>query len=171
VLKSIEESNCRKDTLVIVVYDEFGGTWDHVPPPGLGGPDSAHDQWGPGTRIPALIISPFLRGNFVVDRTPHDTTSIAATIERRFNLAPLGTRDARSATFQRCTPRGVRSATTTSRTSGTANARPGAANGRGSSFSPSDIGNGRSSRAIAVEGLAELPATTHPTRLCRVDRR
>ena len=94
LLKSIEESSCAKDTLVIVAYDENGGTWDHVSPPGLGGPDSAHDVWGPGTRIPSLIISPFLRGDFVVDHTAHDTTSILATIEHRFNLAPLATRDA-----------------------------------------------------------------------------
>jgi len=94
VLKTIEESSCAKDTLVIVAYDEFGGTWDHVTPPGLGGPDSAHDEWGPGTRIPSLVVTPFLRGDFVVDHTPHDTTSILATIERRFGLAPLSTRDA-----------------------------------------------------------------------------
>ncbi|HXI30887.1 MAG TPA: alkaline phosphatase family protein, partial [Vicinamibacterales bacterium] len=54
-----------------------------------------HDQWGPGTRIPTLVISPFLRGDFVVDRTPHDTTSVLATIERRFGLQPLSARDAR----------------------------------------------------------------------------
>ena len=48
-----------------------------------------HDQWGPGTRIPALVISPFLRGNFVVDHTQYDTTSILATIEQRYGLAPL----------------------------------------------------------------------------------
>ena len=93
LLTAIEESACRKDTLVIVVYDEFGGTWDHVTPPGLGGTEGVHDQWGPGTRVPALVLSPFLRGNFVVDHTPHDTTSIMATIERRFNLKPLTTRD------------------------------------------------------------------------------
>jgi acid phosphatase len=93
LLKAIEESSCAKDTLVIVAYDENGGTWDHVSPPGLGGPDSAHDVWGPGTRVPSLIISPFLRGDFVVDHTAHDTTSILATIEHRFNLAPVATRD------------------------------------------------------------------------------
>ena len=94
LLKAIDESDCRKDTLVVVAYDEFGGTWDHVPPPGLGGPASGHDVWGPGTRVPALVVSPFLRGEFVVDHTPYDTTSILATIERRFNLPPVSQRDA-----------------------------------------------------------------------------
>jgi phospholipase C len=80
--------------MVIVTYDEFGGQWDHVPPPGQGGTPGPHDQWGPGTRIPALIVSPFLRGNEVVDNTQYDTTSILATIEERWNLPPLSSRDA-----------------------------------------------------------------------------
>ncbi len=51
-------------------------------------------RWGPGTRIPALVLSPGLPGNFAVDHTQHDTTSILATIEHRFGLAPLTSRDA-----------------------------------------------------------------------------
>ena len=94
LLKAIQGGACRKDTMVVVTYDEFGGQWDHVAPPGQGGATGPHDQWGPGTRIPALVVSPFLRGSFVLDRTQHDTTSILATIEHRFGLAPLGTRDA-----------------------------------------------------------------------------
>jgi phospholipase C len=93
LLSAIEGSRCAKGTLVVVTYDEFGGAWDHVPPPGQGtaGP---HDAWGPGTRIPALVISPKLRHRFNVDHTQYDTTSILATIERRFRLAPLSSRDA-----------------------------------------------------------------------------
>jgi acid phosphatase len=94
LLKAIEGSSCAKDTMLVVTYDEFGGSWDHVPPPGQGGAPGAHDQWGPGTRIPALIVSPHLRGDFVVDHTEHDTTSILATIEYRFGLTPLSDRDA-----------------------------------------------------------------------------
>jgi acid phosphatase len=93
LLSAIEKSRCAKRTLVVVTYDEFGGAWDHVPPPGQGtrGP---HDQWGPGTRIPALVLSPTLHKRFGVDHTQYDTTSIAATIERRFGLRPLSSRDA-----------------------------------------------------------------------------
>jgi phospholipase C len=81
--------------MVIVTYDEFGGQWDHVPPPGQGSTTAGpHDEWGPGTRIPALILSPYLTRPFGVDHTSHDTTSILATIEHRFGLQPLGTRDA-----------------------------------------------------------------------------
>jgi phospholipase C len=78
----------------VVTYDEFGGAWDHVTPPGQGGKGGPHDVFGPGTRIPALVIAPHLRGNFVVDHTQHDTTSVLATIERRYDLEPLSSRDA-----------------------------------------------------------------------------
>jgi acid phosphatase len=94
LLKAIEGGACGKDTMVVVTYDEFGGAWDHVPPPGQGGAPGPHDAWGPGTRIPALTLAPQLRGEFVVDHAQHDTTSILATIEHRFGLRPLGSRDA-----------------------------------------------------------------------------
>ncbi|MCA1554617.1 MAG: hypothetical protein LC737_09585, partial [Chloroflexi bacterium] len=73
-------------TLIIYTYDENGGRWDHVTPP-------AGDRWGPGTRVPAIIISPFAKKGFV-DHTLYDTTSILKFIETRWGLQPLGTRDA-----------------------------------------------------------------------------
>ena len=51
------------------------------------------DQWGPGARVPTLVVSPLLQKTGV-DHTQYDTTSILATIEHRWSLAPLGTRDA-----------------------------------------------------------------------------
>jgi phospholipase C len=94
LLQAIENSACKENTMVIVTYDEFGGQWDHVGPPGQGGTAGPHDLWGPGTRVPALILGPHLKGPFVVDHTQYDTTSILRTIEQRYSLAPLGTRDA-----------------------------------------------------------------------------
>jgi len=94
LLELITNSKCAKDTMVIVTYDEFGGQWDHVSPPGQGATQGPHDEWGPGTRLPALILAKDLKGKFVVDSTQYDTTSIAATIERRYGLAPLSSRDA-----------------------------------------------------------------------------
>ena len=94
LLQDIENSKCAKNTMVIVTYDEFGGQWDHVPPPGQGYTRGPHDQWGPGTRVATLVVAPHLKGHFVVDHTQYDTTSILATIEQRYHLAPLGTRDA-----------------------------------------------------------------------------
>ena len=94
LLQSIENSKCAKDTMIVVTYDEFGGQWDHVSPPGQGGTPGPHDQWGPGTRIPTLIVASDLKSDFVVDSTQYDTTSILATIEQRYGLAPLSSRDA-----------------------------------------------------------------------------
>lgn len=86
ILALIEKSPQWGKTLVVVTYDEYGGQWDHAPPP-------KGDRWGPGTRIPALAISPFAKKGFV-DHTQYDTTSVLKLIETRFGLAPLSTRDA-----------------------------------------------------------------------------
>jgi phospholipase C len=74
-----------KSMLVIVTYDENGGYWDHVPPPQ--GPGWS-DRWGPGSRIPALLIGPHVKRGFV-DSTPYDTTSILKFISKRFDLPLL----------------------------------------------------------------------------------
>lgn len=106
LLEAIDSSPHAAQTLIIVTYDEFGGAWDHVPPPGQGGASGVHDQFGPGTRVPALLVSRhFLRST--VDSTQYDTTSILATIEQRFGLGPVGVaysaapRDARIDNFSR----------------------------------------------------------------------
>jgi acid phosphatase len=68
-------------TLIVVTYDEHGGRWDHVTPP-------TRDIWGPGERVPCLLISPLvLRGN--VDHTQYDTSSILSTIEQKFGVSAL----------------------------------------------------------------------------------
>ena len=51
-------------------------------------------MWGPGTRIPGIVLAPGLKNSFVVDSAEHDTRSILSTLEHRYSLAPLGTRDA-----------------------------------------------------------------------------
>jgi acid phosphatase len=93
LLKAVLGGPQADSTLVIVTYDEFGGAWDHVPPPGFGGTEGPHDAFGPGTRIPALLVSKkFDRSH--IDNASYDTTSILATVEERFDLKPLGSRDA-----------------------------------------------------------------------------
>lgn len=74
-----------KDAVIILTYDENGGFWDHVAPPKI-------DKWGPGTRIPALVVSPFAKKGFV-DHTSYETVSIMAFIEKRWGLKPLNSRD------------------------------------------------------------------------------
>ena len=89
IIGLLQQSPNWKDIAVIVTADENGGSWDSVaPPPG--------DRWGPGLRVPTLIVSPYAKRGFV-DHTVYDTTSILKTIELRFDLPPLATRDARAA--------------------------------------------------------------------------
>jgi phospholipase C len=81
LVAKIKASPLWASTAIIVTYDENGGFWDHVPPP-------KGDRWGPGTRIPAIIVSPFAKRGHV-DHTLYDTTSIIKFITRRFGLDPL----------------------------------------------------------------------------------
>jgi acid phosphatase len=81
LLARIKASPIWSSTVVIVTYDENGGFWDHVAPP-------KGDRWGPGSRIPAIIVSPFAKKGYV-DHTQYDTTSIIKFITRRFALEPL----------------------------------------------------------------------------------
>jgi phospholipase C len=85
VLRLIEQSPIWSKSIVIVTFDENGGYWDHVPPPVI-------DEWGPGMRVPTVIISPFAKKGFI-DHTIYDTTAILKLIETRFGLEPLGKRD------------------------------------------------------------------------------
>jgi phospholipase C len=82
----IRASAAWKDTVIIITYDENGGRWDHVAPPVV-------DRWGPGARVPTIVVSPFARRGFI-DHTQYDTTSILKLIEERYGLAPLNARDA-----------------------------------------------------------------------------
>jgi phospholipase C len=89
VIAHLEKSPQWPHVLVIVTYDENGGFWDHVAPPKA-------DRWGPGSRVPTMIVSPFAKKGYV-DHTLYDTTSILRFITRRFDLPVLPglvTRDA-----------------------------------------------------------------------------
>ena len=87
LIQAIRNSFIWDDAVIIVTYASNGGIWDHVAPPGI-------DRWGPGTRVPAIIISRFARKHFV-DHTQYDTTSILKLIETRWQpFTPLSERDA-----------------------------------------------------------------------------
>lgn len=81
VLKVLQESPQWKNMVVVVTVDENGGWWDHVAPP-------KGDRWGPGSRVPALVVSPFARKG-TVDHTVYDTASILRLITRVFQLETL----------------------------------------------------------------------------------
>jgi acid phosphatase len=81
VIARLQQSPQWKNMLIVVTYDENGGIYDHAPVP-------QGDRWGPGSRIPALIISPYARKGYV-DHTQYDTGSILRFLTRRFALQPL----------------------------------------------------------------------------------
>jgi acid phosphatase len=81
VISALKASPQWAHMLVVVTFDEFGGQFDHVAPP-------KGDLMGPGTRIPAVIISPFAKKGFV-DHTQYDTASILRFITHRYSLPVL----------------------------------------------------------------------------------
>ena len=92
LINAVLEGPNAKDALVILTYDEFGGYYDHVVPPVI-------DRWGPGTRIPAIIIGPFAKKNNI-DHTQYETVSILSFIEHRWGLQPLAERDKNANPFR-----------------------------------------------------------------------
>ncbi|SAK91880.1 acid phosphatase [Caballeronia glebae] len=91
VIEHLQHGPHWDNTVVIVTVDENGGWWDHVSPP-------KGDRWGPGSRIPALVISPFAKKGYV-DHTVYDTNSILRFISRVHDLAPLDGVAARDRAF------------------------------------------------------------------------
>ncbi len=85
LINAVMNSPYWKDTVIIVTWDDFGGFYDHVPPPEV-------DKYGYGPRVPALIISPYARPGFIC-HTHFDFTSPLKLIEERFGLPPLAGRD------------------------------------------------------------------------------
>ncbi len=89
------------NTLLMVNFDEHGGTYDHVPPPPAPPPDpsAAAGQFGfafdrSGVRVPALAISPWIPEQTVVN-DEYRNTSIIRTMRERWALgAPFSARDA-----------------------------------------------------------------------------
>ena len=89
LIQAVMLSQYWKDTAIFITYDDFGGWYDHVAPPVI-------DRWGPGGRVPLLVISPYARKGYI-DSTFYDTTSLLKFIETRWNLEALGERDAAAA--------------------------------------------------------------------------
>lgn len=81
VIDQLQQSPHWAHMLVIITFDENGGWWDHVAPP-------KGDRWGPGSRIPAVLLSPHVRKGHV-EHTVYDTGSIARFLTRRFDLEKL----------------------------------------------------------------------------------
>ena len=84
-------------TLLVITFDEWGGFFDHVPPPMAPIPEAsraAGDTDGRlGFRVPTLLIAPWARRGYVAHEV-YDHTSILRLIAWRWGLAPLTVRDA-----------------------------------------------------------------------------
>ena len=85
LINAVMRSPYWKDSVIILVWDDFGGFYDHVPPPDV-------DRYGFGPRVPAMIISPYSRAGSVC-HTRFDFTSPLKLIEVRYGLKPLTDRD------------------------------------------------------------------------------
>jgi phospholipase C len=98
-LKAFVDSPHWQRGAFILTYDEWGGFFDHAPPPRLrddrASRDDAEDFAQAGFRVPTRIISPYARRNFV-DHRLYDHTSILRFIEWRFLGAPARGRGRRS---------------------------------------------------------------------------
>lgn len=81
VIGQLQQSPQWKNMLIVVTYDENGGFYDHAAVP-------TGDRWGPGTRIPAIVVSPFAKKGYV-DHTQYDTASVLRFITHRFALPTL----------------------------------------------------------------------------------
>ncbi|HKV79367.1 MAG TPA: alkaline phosphatase family protein [Candidatus Sulfotelmatobacter sp.] len=95
VYSHIRNSKLWPNTALLIVYDEHGGIFDHVPPPTCKPDSFASSQIDPGTgqafqfdrlgvRVPAVLISPWIKPGTVVDDRVFDHASIPATITKFF---------------------------------------------------------------------------------------
>jgi phospholipase C len=86
LVNQVMESPYWESTAIIVTWDDYGGFYDHVPPPQI-------DSSGLGFRVPALVISPWAKQDYI-DNTQYEFSSMLALAENTFNLPSLHARDA-----------------------------------------------------------------------------
>ncbi|QNI33935.1 twin-arginine translocation signal domain-containing protein [Alloacidobacterium dinghuense] len=99
---ALVNSPCWPNSVLIVTFDEWGGFFDHVPPPRVAAPNTIDTDLIDGRallglRVPTVIVSPFSAGSSLsprINSTVFDHTSVLKFIEWRWNLQPLTARDA-----------------------------------------------------------------------------
>jgi phospholipase C len=87
-INAIMRSKYWKNTAIFMTWDDFGGFYDHVPPP-------HYDIMGLGPRVPLLVISPWAKKGYV-DHTTYEFSSVVRFIEEVFGLGTLTDRDRRA---------------------------------------------------------------------------
>jgi phospholipase C len=88
VVNSVGESKYWNSTAIFVIWDDWGGWYDNVPPPQL-------DFVGLGIRVPCIIISPYARQHYV-SHTQYEFGSILKFVEQTFGVPSLGGSDSRA---------------------------------------------------------------------------
>ena len=83
VVNAVGEGPDWNTTAIVVVWDDWGGWYDHVPPPQL-------DFRGLGIRVPCIIVSPYAKSHYV-SHTVYEFGSIVRFVEEAFGLSALGT--------------------------------------------------------------------------------
>ena len=85
LVNQVMQSQYWQSSAIIVTWDDYGGFYDHVPPPQV-------DAFGEGFRVPTLVISPWAKHGYI-DHTQYEFASLLRLAEDNFNLPTLGTRD------------------------------------------------------------------------------
>ena len=88
MIQALMQSSSWKNSAFLLTYDDWGGWYDHVPPPQV-------DDRGYGFRVPTLLVSAYARKGYI-DHTLLDHTSSLKFIEENWNIPPLAQRDAKA---------------------------------------------------------------------------
>jgi len=102
IVNAIGASSYWSDTAVIITWDDWGGWYDHVPPPKV---INDGTSWGSGYvygfRVPLIVVSPYAKAAYV-SHAQHDFGSILKFIEETYGLPSLGYADARADDLSDC---------------------------------------------------------------------
>ena len=88
LVNQVMKSQFWQSSAIIITWDDYGGFYDHVPPPQV-------DAYGEGFRVPTLVISPWAKHGFT-DHTQYELASLLRLAEDNFNLPTLGVRDVKA---------------------------------------------------------------------------
>ncbi len=85
LVNALMQSKYWQDSAIFLTWDDYGGFYDHVPPPEI-------DAYGLGPRVPMLVISPYAKAGHVA-HTEYEFSSVLKFIEERWKLNHLTARD------------------------------------------------------------------------------
>jgi phospholipase C len=102
IVNAIGASSYWSNTAILITWDDWGGWYDHVPPPQI---ISDGTSWGSGYvygfRVPLIVVSPYVKAGYI-SHVRHDFGSILRLIEELFDLPSLGYADAHADDLSDC---------------------------------------------------------------------